>query len=466
MMSQTAHRIRSTSWLLKPCIRRLSHDESRESAYSMLKRIRWKLVFLVALGAIGLFIVYVFLVLPWQIVGQLGEQWAEPRFRYGKHAPPQWTPDGTRIVFSHRGHIYVVGSSGTSLRRIHGSGDNVWVNDDDIVYDSPDISPDGSKIAYVKKHQDWFWENRYWEIATSALDGSGERILTDLDGEVSSPSWSPDGSRIAFVSRRMVHTMSQDGSDMRPIADLSDQTIPTNDTHGVYDGLTLAWSPDGRRIAFVGGSFDENLWYLGDVDALRVAMYTTEVGSSAQRKIAEVAGMPAWSPDGARMAFAKLALNRERKLPYMKWLFTSVANDSDPHGIVQLPGELRWDRIITWSPDGSEILVGPFVASADGYVLRVLPLPAPTISEYNKIMPDHFSQTSWSPDSSRIAIQTTADGSNGPPYRYELYTVARDGSDSRVLVTNDRHGNLSHGFGLPLTDGEPARVIYADGQGH
>ena len=441
----------------------------------MLKRIRWKLVFLVALGAIGLFIMYVFLVLPWQIAGQLGEQWAEPRVSYGRYTPPQWTPDGTRIVFSHRGHIYVVGSSGTSLQRIHGSGDTIWVTDDDIVYDFPDISPDGSKIAYLKKHQDWFWENRYWEIATSALDGSGERILTNLDGEVSSPSWSPDGSRIAFVSRRMVHTMSQDGSDMRPIADLSDQTfpasdqaIPTIDTHGVYDGLTLAWSPDGRRIAFVGGSFDEDLWYIGDVDPLRVAMYTTEVGSSASRKIAEVAGMPAWSPDGARMAFAKHALNRERKLAYMKWLFTSVANDSDPRGIVQLPGELRWDRIITWSPDGSEILVGPFVASADGYVLRVLPLPVPLRGGYNMTMPDHFSQTSWSPDGSRIAIQTTADStpSQGLRYRYELYTVARDGSDSRVLVTKDSDGNLSHGFGLPLTDGEPARVIYADGQGH
>ena len=301
---------------------------------------------------------YVFLVLPWQISGQLGEQWPELRFVYGQRTPPQWTPDGTRIVFAHRGHIYVVDSDGTSLRRIHGWGGVIGAQDGDILYESPNISPDGSEIAYLKEHQDWFWEDRYWEIATSALDGSGERILTDLDGEISSPSWSPDGSRIAFVSRRMVHTMSQDGSDMHPIADLSEQTLPTHDTHGVYGSLILAWSPDGRRVAFVGGRFDDDLYYIGDFNALRVAMYTTEVDGSGIRKIAEVSGMPAWSPDGTQMTFAKLALNRERRLPYIKWLFMSGADGSDPREIVQLPGELRWDRIITWSPDGSEILVG------------------------------------------------------------------------------------------------------------
>ena len=79
-------------------------------------------------------------------------------------------------------------------------------------------------------------------------------------------------------------------------------------------------------------------------------------------------------------------------------------------------------------------------------------------------MPDHFSQTSWSPDGSKIAIQTTSDSSQGPPYRYELYTVARDGSDTRVLVKNDRHGNLSPAGGVPMRDGQPVMTIYPDGQ--
>jgi TolB protein len=81
-------------------------------------------------------------------------------------------------------------------------------------------------------------------------DGSDVKKLTDGDGIDSWPAWSPDGKRIAFVTNRAgnfdIHIINADGRARKPlVADPSQDTSP-------------AWSPDGKRLAFIstraGGS--------------------------------------------------------------------------------------------------------------------------------------------------------------------------------------------------------------------
>ena len=176
------------------------------------------------------------------------------------------------------------------------------------------------------------------------------------------------------------------------------------------------------------------------------------------------ASFPAWSPDGSRRAFAKVALDEGHKGPYMEGLYTVSLGDSNPREIVSLYGELRWNRTVSWSPDGFEILVGPFVVSVDGSAIRLLPHPDRATLRDLEPKPDHYSQTSWSPDGSSIVIQTTEDGTNGSSYHTELYTVSRDGSDSRVLVVSDSDGNLSAGGGGPLRVHPVEREYYGQGE--
>lgn len=379
---------------------------------------------------------------------------------FGGRTPPQWTPDGAKIVFSHRGSIYTVDPDGTQLRHIHG-----WANEEDEWYAAPSISPDGSRIAYLKRHRDWwFWEDYHWEIATSAIDGSNERVLTDLDEDalmIDSPSWSPDGRNIVFRSRGTIYMMSENGSDTYPI--FTDRL-----SIGLYHtAFPPSWSPDGQSIGFMTVVYDTT-------DEKRVVAYMTGVDGSNPKELGGLV-MPVWSPDGARIA---LAGQGDRDFVRLDRLYTVSPNGSDQYEIATLPGLGISTNPISWSPDGSKILVGPYVASVDGSALLLLPGPdahrrEPAVSELD--LDDIIGRsrvwnlTSWSPDGSSIAIQTVHYWNGG----FMLYTTAADGSDSKALVTDSvpkwglgemgrPGGNPSPAGGRPLSFGQEAIVIYPE----
>ena len=83
-------------------------------------------------------------------------------------------------------------------------------------------------------------------LVTPAL-GIGSRLLDLIQSppgrpDVQTPAWSPDGRRIAFLSRRdgnkAVYLVNADGSGQRRL------------TRDASNTATPAWSPDGRKIAF------------------------------------------------------------------------------------------------------------------------------------------------------------------------------------------------------------------------
>lgn len=115
------------------------------------------------------------------------------------------------------------------------------------ILSSPTVSPDGRKVVAVLSRPD-VEENRYrtslWRLPLGE-DGAPAGDLTRLTQGTrdSAPVHSPDGSRLAFLRAGedgppQLHVMPADGGDARRLTD-----------HRLGVG-ELAWSPDGRRIAY------------------------------------------------------------------------------------------------------------------------------------------------------------------------------------------------------------------------
>src|SRR3974377_1676804 len=64
----------------------------------------------------------------------------------------------------------------------------------------PQISPDGSRIVYVRNSADISSDRRVSNLWLINSAGTGHRALTTGTYSDSSPRWSPDGTRLAFVS--------------------------------------------------------------------------------------------------------------------------------------------------------------------------------------------------------------------------------------------------------------------------
>ncbi len=119
----------------------------------------------------------------------------------------KWAPNGRQFVYSS-----CLGSNcGVILSNIDGSSPVVLTNHPSDT--SPEISPDGSTMAFMSKR------GGDWEVYRVSITGGEVKALTEGDANDGLPTWSPDGKKIAFVSNRdgewSVWDMNPDGSNQR-----------------------------------------------------------------------------------------------------------------------------------------------------------------------------------------------------------------------------------------------------------
>jgi dipeptidyl aminopeptidase/acylaminoacyl peptidase len=110
-----------------------------------------------------------------------------------------------------------------------------WVND-------PQISPDGRSIAYVRMSFDIKTDRPLGVVWLIGVDGKHARPLSSATHSAS-PRWSPDGTRLAYLAA------GADGSTQLFVywAESGATAAISNFTESP---LSLAWSPDGRWLAF------------------------------------------------------------------------------------------------------------------------------------------------------------------------------------------------------------------------
>ena len=206
-------------------------------------------------------------------------------------------------------------------------------------------------------------------LATPAL-GLGDRLLslirsTPTPLDVQTPAWSPDGRKLAFVSRRdgnsEIYVINADGSGQENLTQ-----HPARDSHP-------SWSRDGRKLAFVSRRDGNSEIYVMNADGSGLRNVTRTPSNDLG---------PAWSPDGRAIAFvqkiqgkcAPSAPGTPCSNNYETYLY--VVN-GDGSGLRRLTTQPAYVFNHSWSADGKTIRYGRYLVQADGSGQTELPRNVP-----------------------------------------------------------------------------------------
>ncbi len=107
----------------------------------------------------------------------------------------------------------------------------------------PQVSPDGSTVAYVRQSNDIMTDRARGSIWTVSVGAGGHRPVLSGPASFSSPRWSPTGDRLAYVTGAETKTPQLYVRWM----DTGQTALLTNLTEAPQ---SIAWAPDGRSIAF------------------------------------------------------------------------------------------------------------------------------------------------------------------------------------------------------------------------
>jgi Tol biopolymer transport system component len=330
---------------------------------------------------------------------------------------PSWSADGRRISFM-RYHWDESGnvSSGLYVMNADGSGQRRFSDALDPNRDvNPILSPGWRKIAF---HRNPCWavqgactgnstiyvmnadgsdRHRLARGGSTKLNAVGQRVGGD-DGY----AWSPNGRRLAFISDRNgsfeIYVVNADGSEQRSLG----------------RGGGPSWSPDGRKIAFVRSVRDRYGTPRGE------EVWVMNADGSGERALGRGGG-PVWSPDGRKIAFRSERTGKAE-------LFLVNVDGSGQRNLSRNPAA---DGDPIWSPNGKKIFFvrgrygksDVYAMDADGSRQRNLsrnPEPPGRDGKDNSPV--------LSPNGRRIAFLSERDGTQ------QIYVMNADGSGLRRLT--------------------------------
>ncbi len=246
-------------------------------------------------------------------------------------------------------------------------------------------------------------------------NGENKRLTNQLADSVSQPIWSPDSRRIAFVGKnRVIYIIYVDTGLIAAIDQLEEG-----------DDFNLDWSPDSKSLAYV---------------ARGIIMLYNATLHEAQRIMVPGATNVNWFPNGSELLFQALDASG------ISQLFRIGTNGAGKQQITKNTGGPLHD--IRLSPDGFYALYTTPGASIS--MINTVEIATGTVHEVKggPLAKNYYPE--WSPDSLRIAFSATAFDDRG--YFSQIRTVKRKGENERTWA-------ISNCYSTPVTWSSDGRKI-------
>ncbi len=254
---------------------------------------------------------------------------------------------------------------------------------------------------------------------------------------ISNPVIAPDGSQIVFT-RGFVDTKKDQNASSLWIVDGRGERLRQL-TEGTYRDSSAAFSPDGKRIAFLSNRSGSTQIHVMWLDTREMAQLT---------RLDSEPSAPLWSPDGSKIAFTVRVLDETSPLP--------IKLPKTPKGAELAKSAVLVDRTV-WGADGTGPTTKGFThvflvdANTGGTSRQV------TSGDYNHNSP------SFSPDGKTLYVS----GIRKPDAEYlkgdsEIYAISLDTLEVKALT--DRKGEDSSPEASP--DGKWIAYLGHDEKGY
>ena len=190
----------------------------------------------------------------------------------------------------------------------------------------PSLASDRSAVVFMNGGYVFRFDLKTEKAAKIPITLASDRAPTgtawkDVKENVRGASLSPSGARVILEAR----------GDLFSVPAKDGQTRSLTDTQGVRERAP-AWSPDGKRIAYLSDATGEYEVYLRAADGSGEPRQLTKDGAPWKFD-------PAWSPDGRKLAYG----DRRHRLRVL---------DADSGAIADVDTGTREDLdTYTWSPD-------------------------------------------------------------------------------------------------------------------